>query len=83
MEGGLVDHGAADDGGAVVLVGDVQSVEPGRPPGAEMSLDADLVLLGAAVISRRGAAWGVGGAVVWVHARTVRTDLVSAHHMMW
>ena len=37
MQGGLVDHGAEDVGGAVVLVDEAQSVEPGRPSGAEMS----------------------------------------------
>ena len=40
----LVDDWAVEDGRAVRLVPDRQSVEPGRPSGPEMSLDSDLVL---------------------------------------
>ena len=43
MQRRLVGYRAFDDGGAVVLVGQAQSVEPGGPPGAEVPLDADLV----------------------------------------
>src|SRR5947208_13095108 len=49
----LVGHGAGDDGGAVVVGGEAQSVEPSRPSGPEMSLDADLVLRNVGVISGR------------------------------
>ena len=75
----LVDDRAADDGGAVVLVGEAQPVEPGRPAGSEVSLDPDLVL-------RRVGRISVGALLrtdlvrsSWSH-RTVRIDLVSAHH---
>src|SRR5947209_2110360 len=83
VQGGLVDHGATEDGDAVVLVGEAQSVEPCRPTGPEMSLDANFVLLDAGVIRRRTAAGGVGGAVVCGHTRTIGTDLVTRHHHVW
>ena len=40
----LVDDRAAEDGCAVVLVPERQSVEPTSPSGPEVSLDSDLVL---------------------------------------
>lgn len=83
VQRGLVHHGAADDGGAVVLGGKVQSVEPRRPAGAEMPGDADLVLRDAGEAGSRALARRSGGAVVRGHAWTVRTDLVSAHHIIW
>src|SRR4029077_5189319 len=43
VQGGLGGYRATDDGGAVVLVGQAQSVKPGRPPGIEVPLEADLV----------------------------------------
>ena len=43
MKGGLVGYEARDDGGAVTLVGEAQSAEPGGPPSIEVPLEADLV----------------------------------------
>ena len=43
MQRGLVGYRAVDDGGAVALVGEAQSVEPGGPSGIEMPLEADFV----------------------------------------
>ncbi len=80
---GLVDDWSADDGGAVVLGGQVHAVEPGRPTRSEVSLDADLVPLGGHVISARLPVRWLVGVVVVAHEANVRTDLVSAHHMMW
>ena len=50
MQRGLVDDRAMDDGGAVALVGEAQSVEPGGPAGVEVPLEADLVPPSAAVV---------------------------------
>ncbi len=72
VEGGLVDHGTAEDRGAVGPGGDGQAVDPGRPEGCQMPGDPDLVL------RSRG-----GNRLVCAHERTVRTDLVSRHHHMW
>jgi hypothetical protein len=36
VQRGLVGYRAADDGGAVVLIGEDQSVKPGGPPGIEV-----------------------------------------------
>jgi hypothetical protein len=43
MQRGLVGYRATDDGGAVVLVGQAQSVKPGSPPGIEVPPEADFV----------------------------------------
>jgi hypothetical protein len=43
MQRGLVGYRAADDGGAVGLVGKAQSVKPRGPPGIEVSFEADFV----------------------------------------
>jgi hypothetical protein len=43
IQRGLVDHRALDEGGAVVLVGDGQSVEPAGPSGIQVPLEADFV----------------------------------------
>ena len=75
----LVDHGASEDGGAVVLGDEAEPVEPRCPTGGEMSLDADFVLRDARVATGRS----VVGAVVRGHRWTVRTNRVSAHHHMW
>ena len=40
---GLVAHGAAKGGGAVVLVGDGEAVEPGRPVLVQVPADAQLI----------------------------------------
>ena len=53
MQRGLVDHRAANDGCAVALVGEAQSVEPGGPSGLEVSLEADFVLSELATSVRR------------------------------
>ena len=53
MEGGLVHDGPADDGGAVVLVGEGHAVEPGRPASSKVASDADLVARDARVVSSR------------------------------
>ena len=37
MQRGLVGYRAMDDGGAVALVGEAQSVKPGGPPGIEVA----------------------------------------------
>ena len=42
-ESGLVGYRAMDDGGAVALAGEAQSVEPGGPSGIEVPLEADFV----------------------------------------
>ncbi len=80
---GLVDDWSADDGGAVVLGGQIHAVEPGRPTRSEVSSDADLVPLGGHVISGRLPVRWLVDVVVGAHEANVRTDLVSAHHMMW
>ena len=49
VQRGLVRYLAMDGGGAVAAVRDAQPVEPGRPPAAEATLQADLVLSGAGV----------------------------------
>src|SRR5450631_2497168 len=43
MQCGLVGYGALDEGGAVALVAEAQSVKPGRPSGIEVAFDTDLV----------------------------------------
>ena len=43
MQCGLVGYRAIDDGGAVALVGEAQSVKPGGPSGFEAPLEADFV----------------------------------------
>jgi hypothetical protein len=53
MERGLVDDRTMDDGGAVAVAGEDQPVEPGRPAGAEVPLDADLVPAGAVPVAGR------------------------------
>src|SRR4051794_32591314 len=83
VQRGLIDDGTTDGGGAVVEGGDAQPAEPSLPPLPEMSLDADFVPLGGAVTSSRWPARCAGGGVVCAHTRTVRTDLVSAHHQIW
>src|SRR5919106_1614453 len=59
VQGGLVGDGALEDGGAVVGVGEVEVVEPGRPAVVEPALDADLVPV--AVLLVRCAAHGPQG----------------------
>ena len=51
MQRGLVGDRAADDGGAVALVGEAQPVEPGGPSGVEMPLEADLVASGLVAVA--------------------------------
>jgi hypothetical protein len=58
MECGLVGYGAVDDGGAVAALGDGQPVEPRRPPGIEVSLEADLVPSRAVIVAGRYFAHG-------------------------
>jgi len=48
-----------------------------------MSLDSDLVVVDGVVIGGRLTGRRADGVVVVAHLRTVRTDLVSAHHIMW
>ena len=45
----------------VVLVGEAHPVEPRGPTGPEVSLDADLVVVGVRMISGRTAAGRLGG----------------------
>src|SRR6185436_15908944 len=59
MQRGLVGDRAAEDGDAVVGVGEVEVVEPGRPAVVEPALDADLVPV--AVVPVRCAAHGPQG----------------------
>ena len=82
VQRGLVDDGAAEDGGAVVIGHEIQSVEPGRPARPEVAADADLVPRDARGLGRASARW-LGGGVVVGHDWTVRTTLVSAHHIIW
>ena len=53
MEFGLVGHGTAECGGAVVLAGDGEAAEPGRPVPIEVSVDTELVGRGCRGIVRR------------------------------
>jgi len=46
VQGGLVDDGAVDGGGAVAAGGEGQPVEPGGPAVVEVSLEADFVVSG-------------------------------------
>ncbi|MGB3829933.1 MAG: hypothetical protein WA962_14290 [Ornithinimicrobium sp.] len=41
---GLVGHGSAQGGGAVVVVAEGHAAEPGRPVLVEMPIDAELVV---------------------------------------
>ena len=50
MQCGLVGDRAGDEGGAVVLVGEAQSVEPGGPSGVEVPLEADFVPSGLVIM---------------------------------
>jgi hypothetical protein len=43
MKSGLVDDKAMDEGGAVALVGEAQSVEPSGPSRSEVTLETDFV----------------------------------------
>ena len=43
MQLGLVGHGTAKRGGAVVLTGEGEATEPGRPVLVEVSVDTELV----------------------------------------
>ena len=52
VQGCLVGYLAMDDGGAVAAVGDGQPVEPGRPTGIEVPLEADLVPSGIVLAAR-------------------------------
>ena len=67
MECGLVDDGPGDDGGSVVLVGEGQAVEPGRPATSEVPVHADLVVRDGRVISESVARSIARGALVGVH----------------
>ena len=60
VQRGLVGDRAAEDGGAVVGVGEVEVVEPGGPAVVEPALDADLVPV-AVVLVRCAAAHGREG----------------------
>ena len=51
MEGRLVDHEAAEDGGAVALVAEAESVEPGCPTVIEVPFEADLIASGVVAIA--------------------------------
>ena len=44
MKSGLVDDKTMDEGGAVALVAEAQSVEPSGPSRSEVPLETDLVL---------------------------------------
>ena len=48
MQRGLVDDGAADDGGSVLVLGEAEPVEPGGPAGVEVPLEPDFVFAGIA-----------------------------------
>ena len=43
MKSGLVDDKTMDEGGAVALVAEAQSVEPSGPSRSEVSFETDLV----------------------------------------
>jgi hypothetical protein len=43
MKSGLIDDKTMDDGGAVALVGEAQSVEPSGPSRSEVPLETDFV----------------------------------------
>ena len=43
MKSGLVDDKTMDEGGAVALVGEAESVEPSGPSRSEVSFETDLV----------------------------------------
>ena len=43
MKSGLVDDKTMDEGGAVALVGEAQSVEPSGPSRSEVPLETDFV----------------------------------------
>ena len=53
MQRGLVDDRAADNGCAVALSAEAQSVEPGGPSGLEVTLQADLVVSRLVTSARR------------------------------
>ena len=76
MQGGLVGHRATDQRGAVGFVGEAQSVKPGSPAGAEVSLDPELVDAGLKIAS---------GLIAHgpPSARKLEGDVMSAHHHMW
>ena len=76
VQRGLVGDGATDERGAVGFVGEAQSVEPGGPAGAEVSLNADLVP-GLEIAGRIDRSWFPPS------ARKLEGDVVSAHHHMW
>ena len=63
MQRGLVGYRATDDGGAVALVGEAQSVKPGSPPGTEMPLEADFVPSRLVMRAGRHFAHGVPSAI--------------------
>src|SRR4051812_12307060 len=54
---GLVGDRAMDDGGAVALVGEIESVKPGGPPRIEVPFQADLVPFGLMMAAGRCVWW--------------------------
>lgn len=73
MECCLVGDKTMNEGGAIALLGKAQSVNPSGPSGSEVSLEADFVPSGLAIIAGRCLA----------HGRNVGGDVVSEHHHMW
>jgi hypothetical protein len=73
MECCLVGDKTMNEGGAVAPLGKAQSVEPGSPSGSQVSLQADFVPSGLAMIAGRCLA----------HDRKLGGDVVSEHHHMW
>lgn len=73
MECCLVGDKTTNEGCAIALLGKAQSVKPGGPSSIEVSLEADLVPTGLAVIA----------GCCLAHDRKVGGDVVSTHHHMW
>jgi hypothetical protein len=94
MQGGLVGYEAGNDGRAVDLVAEAQSVKPGGPSRVEVSLETDFIPSGLVMTagrylvhgppsaSRTGLISASASAFVGLD-RKVEGDVVSGHHHMW
>lgn len=83
MERRLVDDRATHDRRPVGLIDEFKALEPGLPAGPEVARDANLVLLIRRPSGTRNPVCALSVVVVCGHSSTVRTRLVSPHHIIW
>ena len=72
-----------ENGGAVTGRGQRHPVEPGGPPGLQVSLEPDLVPVLAGPVSGRRTVHGAAPSPSLSRDRTVGSDVVSRRHHMW